>query len=129
MTHTYEPGSTVYPHLHLIFPTGNNDTSVWRFEYNIGDGDTNFLTTYNSYITLTTVSFTNPNNPLREVILPFGATPMPDMGESSLMLWRVSRLDNAGGNTDPSTIVLVDFDIHYQLNKLGTPSQIPTPTP
>jgi hypothetical protein len=126
MPHSWLNGTDVHPHLHLRFPTANNLTSRWQFEYDLADLTTDFTNSYGTYTLLGTVSAVNPNNTHQEVLVSFGSLPMVGFTESTLIAWRITRLANSDPlDNDPSDIVLLEFDIHFEVYRLGSPSEIP----
>lgn len=126
MPHEWKVGSVVRPHIHVRCPTANTSVSRWKFEYDIASVKGDFTNNYGTYTTLATVSFTNPNNAKKHEIISFGDLDLAGYKESCCIVWRISRLANSDADdTDTSAIVLVEFDIHYQRNKDGTPQEIP----
>ena len=126
LPHSWAEGTALRPHLHLIFPTANSNTSRWKLEYAIfpltGTGPT-----YGNYTALPAVSQVNPNvaNSLR--ILSLGDIPMTGQLGSCTILWRISRLAlSDGADNDTSNVVMTEFDIHFQINKLGSDDEIPS---
>lgn len=56
----------------------------------------------------------------------FGRLQMHGYRESCCILWRITRLAGSDAADDDTTgWVLAEFDIHYQINKLGTTTPIP----
>jgi len=45
---------------------------------------------------------------------------MPGKTLSSMILWRISRIGGSGSDTYPSDARLLEFDIHYQIDSLGS---------
>lgn len=129
MPHGWDPGTTIYPHLHLIATTADaGKNSRWKFEYNRANNTENFENAYGSYTTLATITVANPNN-AATLLLPdsFGALTMTGYRESCCILWRITRLAGSdGADNDTNAWVLAEFDIHYQHKKAGTVTIIPT---
>lgn len=118
MPHAWKAGSSISPHLHLMFPTANTNVSKWRLDYTIANINGNFSAgNYGTYTSATVVTVTNPNNAQKHGIFSLGAITMTGFTESAVVMWKVTRLD--ADNTDASTIVLLDFDVHYQVEKFG----------
>lgn len=129
MPHSWKPGSTIYPHLHLLCATSNPGfNSRWKFEYNRANNNEAFENAYGSYTTLATITEANPGSGTKLILNPagFGALPMVGYRESCCILWRISRLAASdGADNDTNAWVLVEFDIHFQIEKQGTQLMIP----
>lgn len=127
MPHAWKAGTTIYPHLHLRFPTANTNTSRWRLDYDVASSSVDFTNNYGTYTSLTAVSQVNPNNAKAEGMLSLGTIGMAGFGESSVIMWKLTRLAASDDlDTDTSAVVLLEFDIHYEINKLGSDNEIPT---
>lgn len=127
MPHSWLAGSTIEPHVHLIAPTPGAGSSRWKFEYNIANNNETFQLAYGSYATLSTITVANPGSS-NTLLLPsgFGRLQMHGYRESCCILWRITRLANSDAADDDTTDwVLAEFDIHFQLEKLGTTTAIP----
>lgn len=127
MPHNWKRGSGVRPHLHLRFPTSVAGNSRWKLEYDKADTQTNFANAYGTYTDGGTITVANPQNILDETLASFSPIPMTGLKESAVIAWRISRLANSDGlDTDTSAIVLLEFDIHFETEKIGTKTEIPT---
>lgn len=127
MPHSWLAGSDVKPHVHLIAPTTGSGASRWKFEYNIANNNSAFQLNHGSYTTLNTITVPNPNN-AKALLLPegFGLIPMTGFRESCCILWRITRLAGSDAlDNDTTDWVLAEFDIHFQIEKLGTITEIP----
>lgn len=127
MPHAWLPGSDVRPHVHLIAPTPDAGSSRWKFEYNIANNNSPFQLTYGSYTTLDTITVPNPSSG-STLLLPrgFGRIPMTGFRESACILWRITRLASSDAlDNDTTAWILAEFDIHFQVVKLGTMTEIP----
>ena len=122
MRHAWKEQSTVRPHIRLRFPTANaGKNSRWKFEYDCANINGPFTNNYGTYTTLTTITVANPDDVKKSVIASFGDLDMTGFGISTCIAWRISRLaatDSA--DDDTSSIVLTDFDIHYQRDANGS---------
>ena len=126
MPHSWKRGSSVRPHLHLRFPTSQSGNSRWKFEYDIADVQTPFINNYGTYSDGGTITIANPQNISQEVLSSFNSISMTNLKESAVIIWRISRLANSDSlDTDTSTIVLLEFDIHFETEKIGTKTEIP----
>jgi hypothetical protein len=90
--------------------------SVWEFKYKIAK----INGTFPDYST-DTQTFAAPAAASRHSLFSFTDIDMSGYdGTSTMFLALISRLGGNGGDTYANTIALLEFDIHYQINKLGT---------
>ncbi len=79
-----------------------------------------------SYTTLATITVANPQNVKKHVIQDIADLPMVGFTESAVILWKITRLAASdAADTDTNACTLVEFDIHYQIEKRGTASERP----
>ena len=124
MPHAWLTGTSVRPHLHLRFPTSNAANTRWKFEYDIASTNGNFSGAMGTYKTLKTITIPNPQNVLKSVIQGFGDLDMTGFGLSSIIMWKISRLRASDAeDTDANTCALMEFDIHYQSSRAGSPRE------
>lgn len=125
MPHGWRESSVVRPHIHLIAPTANpGKNSRWRFEYNRANVNGAFDAAYGSYSSLPTVTVANPDDEDLHFLVSFGDLSMTGMGPSAGILWKITRLANTDALDDDITPwALLEFDLHYQINRLGTTSE------
>lgn len=71
--------------------------------------------TYTSTITDYTDGTINLNK-----VIDFSDLQMPGKNLSSIILWRISRIGGSGSDTYPQDARLLEFDIHYQIDSLGS---------
>jgi hypothetical protein len=127
MPHSWIPGTAVRPHLHLRFPTSASANSRWKLVYDVADGATPFVNNYGTYTDGGTITVANPQDAKAEVPASFSEVSMSGLLESAVIMWRITRLAATdAADTDTSAAVLLEFDIHYQSNKLGTQEEIPS---
>jgi hypothetical protein len=127
MPHAWAPGTSIVPHIHLRFPTSAAADTRWKFEYDVGNVNGVFAHASGTYTTLSTITVANPQNVLKHVIASFGTLPMVNVTESSCLVWRISRLAASdAADNDANDCALLEFDIHYQINKFGSVSEYPS---
>lgn len=127
MPHSWQPGSAIRPHLHLRFPTSQSANSRWKLEYDVTNGSSDFANNYGVYTDGGTITVANPQNVKTDKLFPFNPITMTGLRESAILVWRISRLASSdSADTDTSAIVLLEFDIHYLSEKMGTITEIPT---
>lgn len=128
MPHAWRAGSIIYPHIHVIIPAANaGKNSRWKFEYNRANNNAAFENNYASYTTMGTITI--PSTTSHYCWLDpegWGALDMSGYRESSMIMWRITRLAASDvADDDTNALILAEFDIHYQVEKRGTR----TPTP
>lgn len=121
MPHAWATGTDLNPHLHWQKTTSASGNVLWRFEYrwcDIGDVMDAAWTTIDSY---TTVSGTPDNNTAGEhLITSFGNIAATGKGISAMLLMRLSRVGGSSDDTYGADARLLEFDIHYAVDGLGS---------
>lgn len=119
MPHSWAPGTAITPHIHYLCRTANNgNVSKWRLDYSIANISGVFSAgDYGTYTPGSVIDVPNPNNTQTHAIISLGTITMTGYTESSVVIWKLTRLD--AGNADASTIVLLDFDVHFKVEKFG----------
>lgn len=122
MPHMWLQGSELAPHLHLRMPTADaGKVSRWKFEYDRSNPTGDWESDYQSYANSETISVVNPGNVRRSVMAGFSRIDMTGYVESCQVAWRLTRLANSDPlDNDTSVIALAFWDIHWQVEKLGT---------
>lgn len=127
MPHGWKIGTDVKPHIHLRFPTANAGTNTrWQFGYDVASVNGNFANAIGTYTNLTAVTVANPNSTTKHVVAGLGSVTMTGLVESAIIMWRLSRLANSdAADDDTNACLLMEFDIHFQLEKAGTVNEYP----
>lgn len=127
MPHAWKRGSAIRPHLHLIFPTTEAAKNTrWKLEYDIANPNENFVNAYATYTALPVITVANPNNAKKHVLASFAEIDMTGYRESTVVTWRITRLAASDVlDDDTNACILAEFDIHYQIDKTGTATEIP----
>ena len=121
MSHSWKSGSTVYPHLHLRFPTASANNTRWKFEYDVASIDGDFTNAYGTYTAGGTITVANPNNAKRHVLASFATVAMTGYTLSSCLMWRITRLAASdAADNDTAACALMEFDIHYEIDTVGS---------
>jgi hypothetical protein len=127
MPHAWARGTEIHPHIHLRFPTSAVANTRWRLDYDVASVGGNFTHASGTYTALAAVTVANPQNVLKHVYAELGVIPMTGHTESAIVVWRLTRLAATDVlDDDANACELHEFDIHYQSNKWGTPSELPT---
>lgn len=122
LPHEWLQGSVISPHLHLLFPTSDaGKNSRWKLEYTLGNREGNFEAAYETYAHSETITVPNPANVLYHAEAPWSDIVMAGYRHSCMVLWRITRLANSDVlDDDTSAITLLEFDIHYQKDRMGS---------
>ena len=122
MPHAWRRGSTLKPYIHWSKPVGSASAVDWVFYYrHIG----NIGGTADAWVgpIAGTLSVGSPSSTNSHCITSFGEIDMTGRRESAMICWQIRRLGNT--DADTGTARLLEFDIHFQSDKLGTDNEIP----
>jgi hypothetical protein len=124
MPHAWLRGSAIKPHIHWAKTTadaGGLDVA-WEFRYSIWEvGATALSATDWGAGTLVVGDLTTAE---KHNITSFSEITMTGYKESVVLWWEIRR--NVANDTYGENARLLEFDIHYQVNKQGTFSEIPS---
>jgi len=120
MPHPWALGTSIIPHIHLIYPDSNAGNSVWRLSYDIAKINANFAGSF----TTDTKTFASPAAANRHALHAFGAIDMTTHnGLSVMIIMLLERLGNDGADTYAAALPLLEFDIHYEIDTAGSAEQ------
>lgn len=127
MPHAWKVGSVVKPHIHLRFPTSDAGKNTrWQFGYDVASISGDFANAIGTYTALATVTVANPASTVKHVVAALGDLAMTGHKESAIILWRVSRLASSdAADDDTNACLLLEFDLHFQIEKAGTVPEYP----
>ena len=117
MPHAWKEGTTIYPHIHWC-PT-NTDTKrvAWKLSYQISDINGTFSSTY----TTVGIEIDNADGVAnKHQIHPLTGISMTGKTISCMVLWKLERIGNDGSDDYTGTARLLEFDIHYEIDTLGS---------
>lgn len=122
MPHAWKRGSAVIPHIHWLKPTGSSSAVTWELYYRLsapGQAAGAWQGPVSSTIVVGDQTVSD-----QQLISSFGSVSMTGYLESTILAWRLYRR----GSTDAESnaVTLLEFDIHYQVDKNGTPTEIPS---
>jgi hypothetical protein len=122
MPHAWSKGTAIRPHVHWSKVTGSSSAVTWElFVRQIGNpGDVAGAWSEAIAGTLVAGDQTASDNHL---LTSFGEVAMTDYIESCCLAWRLYRRGSA--DADNNAVRLYEFDIHYQIDQLGTITEIP----
>jgi hypothetical protein len=122
MPHAWAPGTTIKPHIHWSKPVGSANAVDWVFYYRklgfAGDAAEAWVGPIAG-----TLAVGDPTVTDEHLITSFGDVAMTGYRESTCFNWQIRRLGNT--DADSGTARLYEFDVHYQVSKHGTVSDIP----
>jgi len=114
LPHSWKIGSTIYPHVHWQPTTTNTGSVLWRIEYKWNDLNTvepaNFIPL--------DVSQVASGSAYMHQLIGWTISGSAISNISSLLTILVSRI--GGSDSYTGTALLKEFDIHYEVNTLGS---------
>lgn len=121
MPHAWLEGSSIKPHVHWTKTTSASGNVVWQLEYQIANvGDT-----FSGGWITDTASSTDPNNAdsntaNQHLITSFTPVDMDGYRASCMLKIRVTRLGSDVADTYGANAKLIEFDIHFLSDSLGS---------
>lgn len=117
MPHRWKEGSFVSPHVHWSPTSTSTGSVVWQIDCDIA----NVGEAYSGSYTYTSPIVSYADGILNDhKLIDFSELQMPGKTISSIILWRISRIGGSGSDTYPQDARLLEFDIHYQIDSLGS---------
>jgi len=115
LPHSFKQGTTVRPHVHWAPPDANTGGITWGLEYTWVNINGTFGNT-----TITTANDSTDGVAFKHHLAPF--TPLSGVGKniSSMLVCRLFRDVSDVNDTYASDIYLLEFDIHFQINTMGS---------
>jgi hypothetical protein len=130
MPHSWDAGTSIFPHVHWSKSTSAAGTVAWKCEYTMANPGGTFPAFQELATVTTTVNGTPDGNTADEhLISTFGELDMTGMEISCIIKFKVTR--DASEGTYAADAKLLEFDVHYlndrsggsvqQFTKQGTP--------
>jgi hypothetical protein len=118
--HSYKEGTDIKPHIHLLIPdtTPLNITGTLTFELEYTWSNVNEIFNYTTILTGTR-TITVDDVRRKHIILPFPQISGVSKKISSMIIFRISRINTLTGNFN-SPIGLLEVDFHYQQDGNGS---------
>lgn len=116
MPHGWKLESDIYPHVHWRPTTTNTGNVLWRLLYkwtNDGDVDAGTFTQIDVLQAGAGVALTNQR-------IGWAAVSGTGKGLSSILIMTLQRVGGDGSDTYTGDALLTEFDIHYQINSIGS---------
>lgn len=125
LPHTYKEGTDVKPHVHWQRTTSASGGVYWQLDYEVVNNGDIATMAYGSSLGASTVATGTPddNTAERVLITPLGTLGMTGAKVSSLILWKLSRIHDNAADTYGADARLIEFDIHFEINTLGSDSE------
>jgi len=119
LPHAMKTGSMLYPHVHWCPTTTNVGNVRWRMGYIVADMGEVFPAAY------TVLDTTGPTGGIANMhrIVYFEPVDSTGMSLSAMLIWKISRLGGDVLDTYPADARLLEFDIHYQVDEVGSSEQ------
>jgi hypothetical protein len=115
--HSMKVGSTVYPHVHWSPTTTGSGNVIWGFEYTWADIDGTYAAPTTIYSTAKAAGGTAW---VHKLSLFDGISGAGITNVSSMMMCRLFRNPAAAGDTYEADAALLQFDVHYEKDTLGS---------
>ena len=127
MPHAWLEESTIVPHVHwqktsATSPTGN---VLWQFDYEVVNNGSVAAMDYGTQLQTSSVVAGTPDDGAanRILISSFGNVSMRNYDISCIIFWKLSRIGNDAADTATMTARLVEFDLHYIVDGMGSQQQ------
>lgn len=124
MPHAWRRGSAVRPHVHWSKTSTGSGGVQWELRYSVAEIGAVFPAVSAWTVGVNAVSDSNTTD--KHALDAFPDITMDSMKESAIILWEVRRNTDATADTYAAPARLLEFDFHYQREKNGTESEIPT---
>jgi len=122
--HTWAEGTYIVPHVHWQKTTSASGGVAWRMEYKWVPIGEVMDATWTELNTDTTVPGTPDDDTAdKHVISSFGRVQTPNKKISDMLLIKVSRQPGEAGDTYAADARFLEFDIHYQVNSIGSDAE------
>jgi hypothetical protein len=120
MPHAWKVGSDIYPHIHWQPTTTNTGNVLWRMEYkwtNINDTEPGSFTTVE-------ILDAGDGTAFKHQLVGFGAISGIGKTLSSQLSIKISRVGDNVTDTYTGDTLLKEFDIHYEIDTLGSRTEL-----
>jgi hypothetical protein len=125
MPHSYKEGSTIYPHVHWTPKATQSGTVEWNFEYSWQNYDATTPQTFPGITTNSIISESGLTAGTHHITpLTTSNAGIDGTGKrvSSILICRIWRDSRTSGDTYNNDAGLLSFDIHFQIDTVGSRS-------
>ena len=123
MPHAWKRGSAIRPHIHWTKPTGSADAVTWELYVRIIGNPGDVAGAWSSALT-PTATIGDPTISDEHLLTYWAPVDMTGLVESAIVYWRLHRMGNT--DADNNAVICHELDFHYQTDKAGTDSEIPS---
>jgi len=117
LPHSWKYGSIIKPHIHWVSEDTTSGNVAWKLFWTKASIGTPFTTSSSSTI----FAAKNTSNTYHHLISGFDDIDMSGHGLSTIILFQLQRLSTDAGDTlTNKDAYLLEFDIHYQVDKFGS---------
>ncbi len=123
MPHSWKAGTPIHPHIHWTKTTDDTGFPLWALSYSIANAGEVFP----AFGAPSTGVEAAPDGDTAQqsAIISFPEIDMTGFRESCIVLWGLTRFGGNVSDTYAAPARLLEFDIHYQLEKRGTIQEFP----
>ena len=116
LPHSYKHGSDIYPHVHWSPTTANAGNVVWQLEYTWA----NINGTFGAATTIASTADAAGGTAWVHNMATFAAITGTGKTLSSMLVCRLFRDGSHGSDTYADDAALLEFDIHYEMDTVGS---------
>lgn len=125
LPHAWLEGSSLYPHVHWCKTTSASGAVVWEMAYRWAPIGATMDAAFTA-VTASAVAAGTPdtNTANRHLLTSFGELTAVGRRISDMLIVRISRLGSDGADTYGAAAALLEFDIHYRSDRLGSRTEL-----
>jgi hypothetical protein len=121
MPHAWKEGTDIHPHLHWMKTTNGTGNVVWRLEYRWVPIGEVMDATWKESIRANTMPVTpDSNTAFKHLMTEFDDISGQGKQLSDMLLILLSRNANTAADTYTGASAFLEFDIHYEVDRLGS---------
>lgn len=123
MPHAWAEGTSIRPHVHWMKTTATAGSVDWDFRYRMMEPGA-AAGVWSAWIPGIAAGINGTENAAdTHYVDQFGLIDMTGFGDSAMLAWQIRR--SASTDTYPDDARLLEFDIHYRINSLGSETEVP----
>lgn len=121
LPHGYKAGTNIKPHLHLAPIDNAGGNANIGVTYKISNDGSAMEATVTDYQVVVL-----PSTTLAQDVLVFDDIAGTNLIESSIIIGTLTRTPGAGDDNYANTVLALSFDVHYEVEKLGSDAEYPS---